>query len=264
VRSVLAAFACLLISPGAASGAIFLSRPYEGATLPAESAPFQWRFASTYPSDQELGGVSYELNPGHVVVRCLELGTASLYLPEPGQKYTISISDDYSPRWLAERSLPSTGGRCSGDTPGGQNTLVDSLTIAGTEGPPLPANEVNRFEGNWPPGAAEEDALAAREEQSEYEAQQRAREEQAKLAAAAQQPAPSVTPPAPCVVPALAGRSLTAAKRLLIAAHCRLGRVIAPKRRGGKLAIFHQAPSHGMHLAAGASVAVRLAAVKRS
>jgi hypothetical protein len=60
-----------------------------------------------------------------------------------------------------------------------------------------------------------------------------------------------------CVVPHLAGKTLTAAKHRLKAAHCRLGKVkrahAARKRRGR---VLSQSPAPGTHHAAGTRVTV--------
>jgi hypothetical protein len=70
------------------------------------------------------------------------------------------------------------------------------------------------------------------------------------------------TPPAPCVVPRLAGKSLRKAQAALSAAHCTLGKVSKPKarkgRKLGRLRVKSSTPGAGSTLAAGAKVDVRL------
>jgi hypothetical protein len=65
--------------------------------------------------------------------------------------------------------------------------------------------------------------------------------------------------PVQCVVPKLAGRTLKRAKRMLEAAHCKLGTVTSPKhRKGAKLVVRSSAPKHGARLPRDAKVKVRL------
>jgi cytochrome c peroxidase len=61
-----------------------------------------------------------------------------------------------------------------------------------------------------------------------------------------------------CVVPRLRGRTLTGARRLLRRAHCRLGNVIRPAARGGRLRIRTQRPRAGTRRPANARVTVIL------
>jgi hypothetical protein len=267
MRIALAALACVLVLAGSASAAIFVTPPYEGKTVPPEAGPFEWRFVSTYGSGEELGGVAFELNPGHVVVRCQGPSAVRLTEAQQGITYTIKISDDYSPQWLAEHGMSSTGGQCTGATPAGHNEQVDSLTV----GPPdLPVPELTPtpFEDKQSPWTLEAAANAARAQEAEAQNEFDAREELAEFEARkaqeahAQQPA-TTTPPKPCVVPALAGHSLASAERLLIAAHCRLGHVVKPRGRRGKLDVSRQTPARGLHLAAGAVVSVRLAVPRK-
>jgi cytochrome c peroxidase len=62
--------------------------------------------------------------------------------------------------------------------------------------------------------------------------------------------------PVRCVVPRLRGRTLTTARRLLRRAHCRLGNVIRPAARGGRLRIRAQRPRARTRRAANARVNV--------
>jgi len=62
-----------------------------------------------------------------------------------------------------------------------------------------------------------------------------------------------------CVVPKLAGTTLAAARKLLALAHCRLGKVIAPKLKPGvKLLVSASAPKAGARLPGGTKVNVKL------
>jgi hypothetical protein len=62
-----------------------------------------------------------------------------------------------------------------------------------------------------------------------------------------------------CVVPKLAGKTLTAARKLLTLAHCRLGKVIAPKLKpGAKALVSASSPKAGTRLPRGAKVNVKL------
>jgi hypothetical protein len=69
------------------------------------------------------------------------------------------------------------------------------------------------------------------------------------------------TPPAApvCVVPALKGDTLNAARRALAKVHCRLGKVNRPRHRRGALVVTKQAPGRGKTLRGEAAVAVTLA-----
>jgi len=70
--------------------------------------------------------------------------------------------------------------------------------------------------------------------------------------------------PVPCVVPSLKGRSLSAAKRSLRRAQCKLGKVTKPARAThGPLVVIRQGQPRGTKLPAGAPVAITLAARRR-
>ena len=75
-------------------------------------------------------------------------------------------------------------------------------------------------------------------------------------------PPPVAAPPPPpavrCVVPRLRGKTLTRSRRLLSAAHCRLGKVTRPRRPRGRLVVASQSPAPRAVRAAGTRVAVRL------
>jgi virginiamycin B lyase len=77
----------------------------------------------------------------------------------------------------------------------------------------------------------------------------------------------STTPSKPavvCKVPKMKGKTLSQARKLLSAAHCRLGKVTSPRRKKGQrppaLIVRSQSPSSGRILAAAGRVSVRLMA----
>jgi hypothetical protein len=61
-----------------------------------------------------------------------------------------------------------------------------------------------------------------------------------------------------CIVPVLKGDTLSAARRALDKAHCRLGEVHEPHRRRGGLMVVDQSNWHGEKLTGGAAIAVTL------
>jgi hypothetical protein len=75
---------------------------------------------------------------------------------------------------------------------------------------------------------------------------------------------PSAHPEQKCNVPALRGLTLSAARRALSKAHCRLGRISRPARHRSVLVIVEQNPRRGKRLAAQAAVSVKLLAYHRS
>jgi hypothetical protein len=124
---------------------------------------------------------------------------------------------------------------------------------------PVPVNEIETYHPEQPAGVAEWDGRSSELRVAEYQAAQKAKAEQEQVAREAAQRAAEPAPAAPqCVVPSLAGHTLTGARRLLARTHCRLGHVSYPRRRRGTLRIASQNPARGTHLAAEASVSVRL------
>lgn len=102
----------------------------------------------------------------------------------------------------------------------------------------------------------------------EYEAKQRQiareREEQEakeKASLPAEEPA-SPAPPVPCVVPSLRDDTLSAARRALKKARCKLGEVVIRRRGRGVLRVVGQSPAYRAKLASGAPVTVTLGAVR--
>ena len=69
---------------------------------------------------------------------------------------------------------------------------------------------------------------------------------------------PPAHPEQKCNVPALRGLTLSAARRALSKAHCRLGRIKGPPGHHSALVIVEQSPRRGKHLAAQAAVSVKL------
>jgi hypothetical protein len=260
MRPALVLLASLLAFPAGAAAASFTTPPYEGATYSSGAGPFEWGMISSHPTSDELGGVSVEVNPGKHVDRCLPPGTLRLSGLQEGTTYTVTIADDYSPAWLTEHNL-TVGQQCAASTPAGGNARSDSVTIAGSAPLPLPINTVAPFQDEAPPGAAEDAALASARAVAAFEAERAAHEAQAFLRT--QQPAaPKLTAPS-CIVPSLVGHSLVAARRLLAAAHCRLGRVAAPAQRHAMTTVVRQHPGHGAKLPIGTTVSVALAAKHR-
>jgi hypothetical protein len=68
------------------------------------------------------------------------------------------------------------------------------------------------------------------------------------------------SPPASvrCLVPSLKGATLAAARRALLRAHCKLGRVTRPHTAHAPLIVIRQASPPGARLSGGAAIAVRL------
>jgi hypothetical protein len=100
--------------------------------------------------------------------------------------------------------------------------------------------------------AAEERPQREAEERKQREALQH-REEAERAEKEAKEAAASK-----CVVPSLEGDSLASARRALRAAHCKLGRVTAPRGRHGTLVVNAQSPKHGTKHPAGTTVSVTL------
>jgi tyrosyl-tRNA synthetase len=59
-----------------------------------------------------------------------------------------------------------------------------------------------------------------------------------------------------CVVPSLRGHTLSAARRTLKKAHCRLGKIVRRSHRHGILRVISQSPAPGSRLAAGVSIVI--------
>ena len=92
---------------------------------------------------------------------------------------------------------------------------------------------------------------AAREREIREAGERAGREAAARELLAAQQGAQ-------CLVPALRGDSLAAARSALRRQHCRLGEVARPRRHDGALVVTGQSDPRGTRLPPGASVALRL------
>jgi hypothetical protein len=256
-RVVMAAIA-LCAFPPVASAAEFTSKPYDGATVTAES--LSWTFRSTAPAGDEGNGVAYQLSSENLWHGCL-YSPHEVVLDHVGVgTYTITIADDYTQAWLVSKGLALEASRLC-DLPGEVGFVSDSVTVTRDEGPPVPVNTPAPYKDEGPPWTARSDEEASTRMVAESESQRRAQEERAHPPASVVAPAPVV--PTPCVVPALLHHSLAAARRLLAAAYCRLGRVTAPHRRRGTLVVTHQSPSHGQTVTPNAAVTVDLGHVKR-
>jgi len=110
--------------------------------------------------------------------------------------------------------------------------------------------------------AEQRQAAIEREEQQARAAALRSAEEAAlhQREAEAQESEPPAHPEQKCVVPALRGLTLSAARRALGKAHCRLGRITRPARHNSAVVIVEQSARHGKRLPAQAAVSVKLAA----
>lgn len=98
------------------------------------------------------------------------------------------------------------------------------------------------------------------EEQLAKEAAVRAASEAAALSRQAEEMADAGAAPriSSCIVPALRGDTLIAARRAIDKAHCRLGEVRKPRGSRGRLVVVSQTVRHGRKLAAGAVIAVTM------
>jgi hypothetical protein len=111
----------------------------------------------------------------------------------------------------------------------------------------------------------EEEQQAKAKEQEEQKARELAARPASEQEHAEEQPpaAPGQTRLPACRVPALKGDTLTAARRALAKAHCRLGKVQPPRRHREALVVTKQAPGRGKTLPGGAAVAVTLVGAAR-
>jgi hypothetical protein len=103
--------------------------------------------------------------------------------------------------------------------------------------------------------AKEQEEQKAREAAARYIAEQAAlkqRQEASEAAAHEAEKRPA------CVVPSLKGDTLVAARRALVNAHCRLGKVTRPSYSGSALRVISQSAQHGKTLSARATIAVVL------
>ena len=128
--------------------------------------------------------------------------------------------------------------------------ILEGANKDAEEAPRLEAErEARRKEEEERPGKEAMERVA--EERAIREAGERAgREAAEREAAAASQ--------LRCVVPRLGGDSLSAARRALDKAHCRLGRVTEPRTHHGALVVGSQTVRSGRKLVSGAKVAVTL------
>lgn len=116
-------------------------------------------------------------------------------------------------------------------------------------GPPVPGTPTNgTAPGAITPPPADPKAEEEEAAQLHAKAEQETKEKSEREAAAS----------AHCVVPALHGKSLGTARKLLDAAHCTLGRVHHPRGRHHALVVSTQSPAAGKTLARGSAVNVTL------
>jgi hypothetical protein len=102
----------------------------------------------------------------------------------------------------------------------------------------------------------EEQGVAQR--RAEEEAAARAANEAAAVRQAAEEAQRRAADSPRCDVPALRGHTLRGAKRLLIAAHCKLGKITIRRHGHGALRVTAQSPRRGRALEAGTSVTIVL------
>jgi hypothetical protein len=248
----------ICVWPSAACAAEFTSKPYEGATVTADT--LSWAFRSTAPVGDEYSGVAYELSSEDIWHGCLDSPHEVLLSDPASGKYTIAIADDYTAAFLVSEGLALEASRlCSLPPIGGFTT--DTVTLTRKEGLSLPVNTPAEYKDEGPAWTAGSAGEASARVIAEYDAERKAKEEREHPPASADAPAPVA--PAPCVVPALIHHSLAGARRLLVAAHCKLGRTRTPHARHGTLVVISQSPRRGQVLPAAASVTVRLGHVKR-
>lgn len=98
-------------------------------------------------------------------------------------------------------------------------------------------------------------AQKATEREAEGEAERKAGEEAERKSSEAEA--------ARCVVPSLKGHSLSGARRALMEAGCKLGRVSLPHGAHGALVVTRQSSKRGTKLGLGAAVAVTMGPRKR-
>jgi len=140
----------------------------------------------------------------------------------------------------------AVGGGEGSPLPGGAGVAPGAIE-------PVPVNKQAEEEFWAHPPWVQEREKAEREAAEHEAAAKRAAAEREAAAAALR-----------CVVPSLKGESLSAARHSLREAHCTLGKVIRPHRRGGALVVSSQTPGQGRTLTSRAPVAVRLRLVKRA
>src|SRR4029077_15483091 len=115
------------------------------------------------------------------------------------------------------------------------------------------AQTVREYEAKLRQAAIEQEERRAREaaiRDTEAAALKRREEEEVAAEAVVRLPA--------CNVPSLKGDTLSAARRAIEKAHCRLGRVNRPRHHRGALVVIGQAPRRGKKLAGGTTIAVTL------
>jgi len=233
-------------------------KPYDGATVAAES--LSWTFRSTAPVGDEGNGVAYQLSSENFWHGCLYSPHEVVLDDVAAGTYIITIADDYTEGWLVSEGLALEASRLC-NLPGELGFVSDSVTVTRDEGLPPAVHTPTPYKDEGPAWTARSDEEASARMIAESEAQRKAQVEREHPPASVAAPAPVA--PTPCVVPALIHHSLAGARRLLVAAHCRLGRVTAPHRHHGALVVTHQSPSHGQSLTQDAAVTVDLGDVKR-
>ena len=161
------------------------------------------------------------------------------------------------PQTFTTGSPPPAG--CPDGCPSGEK-YESKLEPWVNEGATREANEAPRLEEEREAKAKEEAERPAKEaaaraakEREVREAGERAGREAAERELLAKQASTTM-----CVVPSLKGDSLTAARRALSKAHCKLGRVSKSRGHHKALVVSSQSAKSGKTLAEGAAVAVKL------
>lgn len=245
-----------------------------GATLSAEVNPggleTRYEFWLEYPACQSGGGPCDAIVVSEVASGLLPAAggdvraSASVAGLQAGYSYTYFV--------VAVNALGTTKGTSEQFIAAGAGGLTEEGHTV-----PIPENKGTPYEPSAEPIQGAEEARA---QQMTLEAQQRERERaerewlespqykeeverkevQAKEAQALAEEAQAAkrASEAPCVVPALKGRTLAAAGSALRRAHCTLGRVSRPHGARGGLVVRSQAHRRGARLAHGAAIAVAL------
>ena len=258
------------------TGAIVLSAILAGLTLvpataAAAGAPVIEGIGSGYGAEATVGA---KINPEglestyEIGLECSPCGSGNQWtagtLPAvlESREVTLALTGLQPGRryWFAVRAVSA-----GGETSRRSETLEIPPTIS-----PFP-------NGTGGTGVVEAPYLGADSEQlaqiAEREEQRRAREqEERKAKEAAERPvteaakaeeqarAGTQSKPPVCLVPALAGDTLAAARRALRSAHCQLGAVHQPRHHRDALRVSAQSVPAGRHLAHDARIALTLGA----
>jgi hypothetical protein len=248
----------------------------QGGTLNVQINPegsetgYEIRMECEAPSVSELTGCDPELFPGE------RLRAGQLVASFTDQTVSVTLTG-LQPGYVYMYVIFATN--AGGATERGANILQTYPPGAYSEGSPG-----KQYEPGPPSQASlefaqqEADRLTAkaeaeRQQQAREHEEQKARETAAVYAAevaalkrreeeaAAAKTGGDVVPV--CVVPALTGDTLNAARQAIEEAHCRLGEIREPHHRHrGMLTVLGQSQRHGMKLAGGTVIAVTMGAAR--